>query len=114
MALVLQQSRCWLAASLPAQVHITGRNESAAEHIIAETKSAGSTSEFICYDHTNLASIKEAADIILARESSLDVFIANAGIMALPSGLRSDGYDLHFGINHVAHALLIRKLLLPI
>jgi NAD(P)-dependent dehydrogenase (short-subunit alcohol dehydrogenase family) len=23
----------------------------------------------------------------------------------------SDGYELHFGINHVAHALLIRKLL---
>lgn len=31
--------------------------------------------------------------------------------MALPPGLTSDGYELHFGINHVAHALLIRKLL---
>lgn len=38
--------------------------------------------------------------------------MANAGVMTLPPGLTKDGYELHFGVNHVAHALLIRKLLL--
>jgi NAD(P)-dependent dehydrogenase (short-subunit alcohol dehydrogenase family) len=31
--------------------------------------------------------------------------------MALPPGKTKDGYEKQFGINHVAHALLIRKLL---
>ncbi|KAF3769413.1 hypothetical protein M406DRAFT_32936, partial [Cryphonectria parasitica EP155] len=100
-----------LASRKPAKIYITGRKESAAEQTIAEGKAAGCTGEFIRCDHTDLASVKEAADIILAKESRLDVLMVNAGIMALPPGLTSDGYELHFGINHVAHALLIRKLL---
>ncbi|GAW17312.1 hypothetical protein ANO14919_067680 [Xylariales sp. No.14919] len=54
---------------------------------------------------------KEAAEVISAKESRLDVLMANAGVMAQPPGLTKDGYELQFGINHVAHALLIRKLL---
>ncbi|KAK6065853.1 oxidoreductase [Seiridium cupressi] len=96
----------------PAKICITGRNEPAAQGVIADIKSSGSKTEvvWICCDHTDLASVKKAADE-LSRESRLDILIANAGIMALPPGLTKDGYELHFGINHVAHALIIRKLL---
>ncbi|KAI0107966.1 oxidoreductase [Hypoxylon sp. NC0597] len=102
-----------LAIRKAAKIYITGRNESSAQRIIADIKSTGSNTEvvWIKSDHTNLASVKEAADTILASESRLDVLMANAGIMAQPPGLTKDGYELHFGINHVAHALLIRKLL---
>jgi NAD(P)-dependent dehydrogenase (short-subunit alcohol dehydrogenase family) len=48
---------------------------------------------------------------ILTRESRLDVLMANAGIMATPPGLSTDGYELQFATNHIGHALLIRKLL---
>ncbi|KAI1409850.1 oxidoreductase [Hypoxylon sp. FL1857] len=102
-----------LASRNAAKIYITGRNESSAQRVIKDIKSTGSNTEvvWIQCDHTQLATVKEAADTILAKESRLDVLMANAGIMALPPGLTKDGYELHFGINHVAHALLIRKLL---
>ncbi|OTA58826.1 oxidoreductase [Hypoxylon sp. EC38] len=102
-----------LAIRKAAKIYITGRNEPSAQRVIADIKSTGSNTEvvWIKCDHTNLASVKEAGDTILAKESRLDVLMANAGIMAHPPGLTKDGYELHFGINHVAHALLIQKLL---
>lgn len=45
--------------------------------------------------------------------SRLDIIIANAGIMALPPNQTKEGYEVQFGTNHVAHALLV-KLLLPL
>ncbi|KAI1347631.1 oxidoreductase [Xylaria sp. FL0043] len=102
-----------LARRNPAKIYITGRNESAAQRVIADIKSTGSGTEaaWLRCDHVSLASIKETAEVILARESRLDVLMENAGVMALPPGLTNDGYEIHFGINHMAHALLIRKLL---
>lgn len=38
--------------------------------------------------------------------------MCNAGIMATPPGLSTDGYEIQFATNHLGHALLI-KLLLP-
>lgn len=102
-----------LASRNPAKIYITGRNQTAAEKTLSQLRSSGTKAEldWVQCDHANLSSVKEAADKILARETRLDVLMANAGIMALPPGLTSDGYELHFGINHVAHALWIRKLL---
>ncbi|ROW10580.1 hypothetical protein VMCG_01899 [Cytospora schulzeri] len=102
-----------LASRNPAKIYITGRDQAAAQQTLSHLKSTGTRAEldWIRCDHTALESVKEAADRILAHESRLDVLMANAGIMALPPGLTSDGYELHFGINHVAHALWIRKLL---
>jgi NAD(P)-dependent dehydrogenase (short-subunit alcohol dehydrogenase family) len=76
-----------LASRNPAKIYITGRNEPAAQQIIADIKSTGSNTEvtFIRCDHADLASVKKAADD-LSRESHLDVLMANAGVMALPPG----------------------------
>jgi NAD(P)-dependent dehydrogenase (short-subunit alcohol dehydrogenase family) len=41
----------------------------------------------------------------------LDVVIANAGIMAMPFGLTEDGFEFHFGTNHLGHFVLIGRLL---
>ena len=38
-------------------------------------------------------------------------FSATPGVMAVPAGTPQDGYEVHVGINHVAHALLVKKLL---
>lgn len=37
----------------------------------------------------------------------------NAGIMAVPAGLSTDGYEIQFGTNYLGHALLT-KLFLPV
>jgi len=62
-------------------------------------------------DLANLKSVKEAAHKILSECSRLDLFLANAGIMATPAGLSTDGYEIHFATNHLGHALLTQKLL---
>lgn len=83
-----------LAARHPAKIYITGRNHAAAQQTIEDIKSnSGATEtevEWIRCDHASLTSVREAADQLLAKESRLDVLMANAGIMALPPGLVSE------------------------
>jgi NAD(P)-dependent dehydrogenase (short-subunit alcohol dehydrogenase family) len=71
-----------LASRNPARIYITGRKEAAAQQTISDIKSGGSTAEveWISCDHADLYSVREAADMILARQSRLDVLMANAGI----------------------------------
>lgn len=94
-------------------IYLSGRNQKSAEAVIKEARDAGSHTKltFLQADLADLASIKAAADKVLAQEQRLDLLVANAGIMAKPPGLTRDGYELHFGTNHLGHALLIRKLL---
>lgn len=75
-----------LASRNPARIYITGRKEAAAQQTISDIKSAGLATEviWIYCDHASLASVKEAADKILAKESRLDVLMANAGISKHP------------------------------
>ncbi|KAJ4357157.1 uncharacterized protein N0V89_001732 [Didymosphaeria variabile] len=64
-------------------------------------------------DLASLASVKEAANKVLATTARLDVLMNNAGIMAVPPATTVDGYEIQFGTNHMGHALLT-KLLLPL
>ena len=66
-------------------------------------------------DLTSLASVREAADEVLAGCPRLDVLINNAGVMAIPFGLSTDGIELTFATNHLGHyaltGLLLERLL---
>ena len=62
-------------------------------------------------DLSSLASVRAFADGLLAERSSLDLLIANAGIMACPYGTTVDGFELQLGTNHLGHFLLARSLL---
>ncbi len=63
-------------------------------------------------DLTSLASIRQAVAQCLQQWPKLDILINNAGIAAAPQGMTGDGFEMHFGINHVGHFLLT-SLLLP-
>jgi len=104
-----------LASHSPSRIYFSGRSQPSADKLIEELKSRHPTVPltFIKADLTSMSSIKAAAADFLGRESRLDIFFANAGIMAHPPGLTKDGYEVQFGTNHMGHAALV-KLLLPV
>lgn len=59
-----------------------------------------------------LASVRACARRVLARHSAVHVLVNNAGVMACPFATTEDGFELHFGSNHLGHFLLA-GLLLP-
>jgi NAD(P)-dependent dehydrogenase (short-subunit alcohol dehydrogenase family) len=69
--------------------------------------------EFLELDLASFASVKQAAEAVKASTNRLDILINNAGIMGMPPALTKEGYELHFGTNHMGSALLT-KLLLPL
>jgi NAD(P)-dependent dehydrogenase (short-subunit alcohol dehydrogenase family) len=101
-----------LAQHHPAHIIFTGRNAQSAQDTSTKAKSAApaTTVSFVQCDLADLASVKAAADRILREHSQLNILMANAGIMAHPPALTKDGYEMQFGVNHLGHALLIKKL----
>ncbi|KJZ79560.1 hypothetical protein HIM_01029 [Hirsutella minnesotensis 3608] len=105
-----------LAKHAPAHIFFTGRNRGAADDVVAECKPLlnrkdGSGTTFLECDHGSLESIRAAANVLTAASDRLDVFIANAGIMAVPPGATKDGFEVQFGINHMGNASLLLHLL---
>ncbi len=105
-----------LAKHNPSRILFTGRNAQSASSTIQRAKSSlapTSATEitFIPCDLANLSSVRDAANTIIATTSRLDIFLANAGIMAKPPSLSADGYEIQFATNHLGHALLTLKLL---
>jgi len=68
--------------------------------------------DIIRLDLASLASIREFSRTFSIRYEKLDILINNAGVMATPYLTTSDGFELQFGVNYLAHFLLT-KLLLP-
>ncbi|KAF2135231.1 uncharacterized protein K452DRAFT_293377 [Aplosporella prunicola CBS 121167] len=102
-----------LAQKQPRAIYLSGRNAKNAEALIERVKAVAPTTplHFIQCDLASLPSVAAAAAQFLAASDRLDILMCNAGIMAHPPGLTSDGYELQFGINFLGHALLIKKLL---
>ncbi|KIW72289.1 hypothetical protein PV04_00494 [Phialophora macrospora] len=105
-----------LAKHNPRKLFLAARAQSKAQDAIADIKSGISPKtidiEYLPLDLSSLASVKAAAERVRERCSRLDVLILNAGIMAVPPGKTSEGFEIQLGTNHVGHALLT-KLLLP-
>ncbi len=62
-------------------------------------------------DLASLDSVRAFTDEVLATNPTLDVIMANAGIMACPQGTTQDGFELQFGTNHLGHFVLVNRLL---
>ncbi|KAM0300218.1 hypothetical protein HYE67_006440 [Fusarium culmorum] len=95
-----------LAAHNPSHIYFTGRSSSAAESLIKDISPIPAT--FLECDLTSIANMHDAAKKF--RHDRLDLFIANAGVMAV-DGLTKDGLELQFGVNHVGNATLFMALL---
>ncbi|NQX87490.1 MAG: SDR family oxidoreductase [Halioglobus sp.] len=56
-------------------------------------------------DLNSLAAVRESADVFNSRQQPLHLLINNAGIMIPMERRTEDGFEAHFGINHLAHFL---------
>ncbi|CEP60143.1 Env9p LALA0_S01e03994g [Lachancea lanzarotensis] len=66
---------------------------------------------YLSLDLAQLKSVEKAAKKFRSLESSLDVLINNAGVMALPYSVTEDGFEIQLQTNYVAHFLLTMQLL---
>jgi NAD(P)-dependent dehydrogenase (short-subunit alcohol dehydrogenase family) len=82
-------------------VRNAGRGEAAAREMTGDV-------EVRQLDLQNLTSVRQFADGI----DSVDVLVNNAGIMAVPHAVTSDGFESQIGTNHLGHFALT-NLLLP-
>ncbi|OKL55355.1 hypothetical protein UA08_09416 [Talaromyces atroroseus] len=100
-----------LAKHDPAHIYFSGRNSEAAQELIREVQTEHPLVQttFIKMDMTSLASVKKACGEFV--NDRLDVLMCNAGVMFIPPGVSSDGFELHFAINHLGHAMIINELL---
>ena len=101
-----------LAKHNPRQIVFTGRNAGSAQKVIEQA--GANVTSFISCDMNSLQSVKDAAQTFTARWGTADILIANAGINKTGESdkkLSKDGFEPMWGVNHVAHALLVRKLL---
>lgn len=107
-----KEATLFLAAHNPSHIYFTGRNEEAAAAVVAaaKTKSPNVKVTFIkCDLCSSRAKIRQAiADGF--KSDRLDIFIANAGIMATPPGLTEEGFELQWGANYLGHAVILRLL----
>jgi NAD(P)-dependent dehydrogenase (short-subunit alcohol dehydrogenase family) len=61
-------------------------------------------------DLASLASIRAAADKLVADGRGFDIVIANAGVMACPFSKTVDGFETQFGTNHLGHFVFINRI----
>ncbi|KAH6722737.1 hypothetical protein BKA61DRAFT_180198 [Leptodontidium sp. MPI-SDFR-AT-0119] len=109
-----KQTILQLSKHNPKRIYLAARTQSKAEAAIQELQSIVPSAPitYIHCDLTSLSSVQECAREFTTKEGRLDLLFLNAGIMATPPGMTTEGYEIQFGTNHVGHALLT-KLLLP-
>ncbi len=92
-----------------AQVIGTARTLEKAQQACNEV--GGDTKGFAC-ELTDQASVRRCAENINNLDlPSIDIVVANAGIMALPKLEQVNGIEKQFATNHLGHFLLINELL---
>lgn len=100
-------------ASMGATVLVHGRNPERGHRVVAEIgeKTGNRNVRFVQGDFTSLAEVRTLAAAVNAGTTKLDVLINNAGIGGPQRKLTTDGFELTFGVNHLAHFLLTNLLL---
>jgi NAD(P)-dependent dehydrogenase (short-subunit alcohol dehydrogenase family) len=52
-------------------------------------------------DLSSLSSVREFSKSVAEQESKIDILINNAGVFGCPESQTVDGYEMHFGTNHL-------------
>ena len=99
----LETARALAAAG--AHVVMAARNQTKAADAVTEIRSTvpDASLEIVELDLGNLSSVRHAADTILEPHETIDLLVNNAGLMAMPEGRTTDGFEMQFGVNHLGH-----------
>jgi retinol dehydrogenase-12 len=94
------------------RVYLACRDPGRGQAAVAAVKAATGSDAvgLLPLDLASLASVRACAEAFLVRDEPLHVLINNAGV-AGARGLTADGFEAHFGINHLGHFALTLLLL---
>ncbi len=76
-----------------------------------EREAPGAQLELVALDLSSLASVKEFAEQFRAAHDGLDLLLNNAGVMAPPRQVTTDGYELQLGTNVLGHFALTAQVI---
>ncbi|MEX2252736.1 MAG: oxidoreductase [Thermoleophilaceae bacterium] len=100
-----------------AHVVMAARNQEKAQAAVDDIRGGApdASLEVVELDLGSQASVRAAAEGILAKHEKIDLLVNNAGVMGIPEGRTADGFETQFGVNHLGHwsltALLMPALL---
>jgi NAD(P)-dependent dehydrogenase (short-subunit alcohol dehydrogenase family) len=108
----LETTRALAAAG--AHVVMGARNQDKAAEAVADIRRGApdASLEVVPLDLGSLASVREAAERILASHEKVDILVNNAGIMGMPERRTVDGFEMQLGVDHLGHYALT-ALLMP-
>jgi retinol dehydrogenase 12 len=94
------------------RVYIACRSAAAGEAAITRIKSQAGAADIrlLTLDLASLSSVRACATSFLELDEPLHVLLNNAGVGG-QRGLTADGFELHFGVNHLGHFALTQLLL---
>lgn len=100
-------------AAKGAHVVLAGRDQARLDEAAAEiAQQTGSKRvETIRCDLGSLDSVRACGEETRERFEAIDILINNAGIMAVPQGTTSDGFERQLGTNHLGHFVLTKELM---
>jgi len=104
---------CLNLAAKGARVYMCARSPTKADDAVAKIKKVHPKADVqvLIMDHMSLSTIVEAAKTFQRKEKTLHGLILNAGIMATPYEISTDGFESQMQTNYLAHWLLTYHLL---
>lgn len=97
-----------------ARVILAGRSAEKGERALGQIRSVAPQADilFELVDLGSLQSVSQFAGRMLDQGRPLDILINNAGVMTPPNRrTTTDGFELQFGTNHLAHVALTARLM---
>ena len=101
-------------AAKGAHVVMAVRNQEKAAAAVDEIRASvpDAALELVTLDLASQASVRAAAEQIVAAHKGIDLLINNAGVMGIPEAKTVDGFEMQLGVDHLGHWSLT-ALLLP-
>ena len=108
----LETARALAAKGAHVVMAVRSQEKAAAAVEEIRTTAPDAALELVPLDLASQASVRAAAEKIMAAHESIDLLVNNAGVMGIPEAKTADGFEMQFGVDHLGHWSLT-ALLLP-